>query len=133
MASYFGSNSMFRAFAEALQSAVPDVRKTRVNADREGEAVVVGNRRAGTGYMEYAVAVVSTMRKERRGFDNERHVVASLRKDVAGIAADMVERREETSSGRGVSARASSFNRFFLRCEGSAVPSKASSDDWLGI
>jgi hypothetical protein len=40
---------MLRAFAEAQHNAVPDVRKTRVNADREGDAVVVGRRRAGTG------------------------------------------------------------------------------------
>jgi len=131
MASYFGSNSIFKAFAEALQSAVPDVRNTRVNADKEGEAVVVGNRSAGTGYSEYAEAVVRTIRKERRGFESARHVVASLRKDVAGMVADIVERREEASSGRGVSARASSFKRFRLRCGSSAVLSKASGGNWL--
>lgn len=92
MASYFGSNSIFKAFAEALQSAVPDVRKTRVKADKEGEAVVVANRRAGTGYSEYAVAVVRMIRKERRGFESERHIVANRRKDVSGMVADIVER-----------------------------------------
>lgn len=92
IASYFGSNSIFKAFAEALQSAVPDVRKIKVIADNEGEAVVVGKRSVGTGYSEYAVAVVRTIRKERRGFESERQVVASRRKDAAGIVADIVER-----------------------------------------
>ena len=40
---------MLRALAEAEQSAVPVVRKQRVRADREGDVVVVGRRRAGTG------------------------------------------------------------------------------------
>ena len=40
---------MFKAFAEAQQSAVPEVRKMRVKADSEGDAVVDGKRSAGTG------------------------------------------------------------------------------------
>lgn len=63
--------------------------------------------------------------------DSERQVVASRRKDEVGIAADMVERREDASSGRGVSARDTSFNRFRLRREGSTVPFKVSNWDWL--
>ena len=114
-ASNLGSSNIFRAFAEAQHSDVPAVRKTRVNAESDGEAVVAGSRRAGTGYKEYAVAVVSTIRKERRGFERERHVVNSRRRDAAGIVEESVERREEASRGRGTSPFASAFKRFRLR------------------
>ena len=40
---------MLSVFAEAAQSAVPEVRKTRVRAEREGEVVVVESRRDGVG------------------------------------------------------------------------------------
>lgn len=94
---------MLRVFAEAQHKAVPEVRKTSVNADREGETVVVEIRRAGTGYKEYADAVVKTIRAESRGFDRERQVVRSRRMEVAGMAEDRVERREEASRGNGAS------------------------------
>lgn len=114
-ASYLGSSNIFRAFAEAQHSAVPEVRKTRVNAESEGDAVVAGSKRAGTGYREYAVAVVRTIRKERRGFERARHVVNNRRRDVAGIVEERVERREDASRGRGASPLASAFKRFRLR------------------
>lgn len=40
---------MLRVFADAEARAVPVVRKRRVRALREGEVVVSGERRAGTG------------------------------------------------------------------------------------
>ena len=73
-----------RALAEAEQRAVPLVRKTSVRADKEGEVVVEGRRTAGTGYREYAVAVVSTMRNVRRGFESDRSVVRRRRREVGG-------------------------------------------------
>ena len=94
---------------------MPEVRKTRVNAESEGDAVVAGSKRAGTGYREYAVAVVRTIRKERRGFERARHVVNNRRRDVAGIVEERVERREDASRGRGASPLASAFKRFRLR------------------
>ena len=107
---------MFRAFAEAQQRAVPEVRKMRVRADREGDAVLDGRSSVGTGYNEYAVAVVNTIRNERRGFERERQVVSSRRKDVAGMVEDRVERREDASRGRGASASVPILNRFLFRC-----------------
>ena len=120
MASYFGSKSMLRALAEALQRAVPEVRNTRVKADRDGEVVFVGSSRAGTGYNEYAADVVRTIRKDSLGFDSERQVVKSRRRDVAGIAADREERWEDASRGRGLSVCDSCFRRFLRRWGGSS-------------
>ncbi len=117
---------MFKAFAEAQQSAVPEVRKMRVKADREGDAVDDGKRSAGTGYNEYAVAVVRTIKKERRGFERERQVVSSRRRDVAGMVEDKVERRDDASRGRGGSTLLPSFMRFLLRCGSSEEPVKVS-------
>lgn len=51
---------------------MPVVRKRSVSVERDGEAVVEGRRRAGTGYREYAVVVVRTIKKESRGFDRAR-------------------------------------------------------------
>jgi len=65
--------------------------------------------------------VVKTIRKESRGLESDKQVVNNRRRDVAGIAAEIVERREEASRGRGVSARASFFRRFLLRCGGSVI------------
>ena len=48
-ASYLGSRSMLNELADAQHNAVPLVRKTIVRAESEGEIVVVGSRRAGTG------------------------------------------------------------------------------------
>lgn len=64
--------SMLRAFAEAEQSAVPDVRKKSVRVESEGVAVAAGASSPETGYKEYAAVAVRTTRKERRGFDSER-------------------------------------------------------------
>lgn len=63
---------MFKELADAAESAVPVVRKRSVSVERDGDAVVEGRRRAGTGYNEYAVVVVRTMRKESRGFERAR-------------------------------------------------------------
>ena len=48
-ASCSGSRAMLRVFAEAAHKAVPEVRKTRVRAERDGEVVVVERRRDGVG------------------------------------------------------------------------------------
>ena len=40
---------MFSALAEAEHSAVPEVRKTSVNVDSDGDAVAWGSNTAGTG------------------------------------------------------------------------------------
>ena len=49
LASWAGSRSMLRALADEQHSAVPVVRKRRVRVERDGAAVTVGARRAGTG------------------------------------------------------------------------------------
>ena len=87
-ASCSGSKIMLSAFADAEHSAVPVVRSAKVIADSEGEVVVDGKRRAGTGYKEYAAAVVSTMRNERRGFARDRQVVSNRLSDVGGSEED---------------------------------------------
>ena len=117
---------MFRAFAEAQQRAVPEVRKMRVRADRDGDAVLDGRRSVGTGYNEYAVAVVNTIRNERRGFERERQVVSSRRRDVAGMVEDKAERREDASRGRGTSASVPFLNRFLFRCGSCEKPFEVS-------
>ncbi len=121
--------SMFKALADAQVKAVPEVRKSRVRADREGAAVVAGSRRVGTGYIAYVAAVVRTIRKESRGLERARHVVRRRRRDAAGSVAEAVVKREGASGGRGTSAAAaafSSFNRFLRRCGGSDVCAGAS-------
>ena len=40
---------MFKALAEAEHRAVPEVRKTSVNVDNDGEVVAWGSKTAGTG------------------------------------------------------------------------------------
>ena len=122
---------MFRAFAEAQQRAVPEVRKMRVRADREGDAVLDGRSSVGTGYNEYAVAVVNTIRNERRGFERERQVVSSRRKDVAGMVEDKAERREDASRGRGASASVPILNRFLFRCGSCEESFEVSGVGWL--
>ena len=63
---------MFKLFAAAEHRPVPVVRYTRVSADNEGEPVAPGSSNEGTGYREYAEAVVRTMRNVSRGFDSVR-------------------------------------------------------------
>ena len=122
---------MFRAFAEAQQRAVPEVRKMRVRADKEGDAVLDGRSSVGTGYNEYAVAVVNTIRNERRGLERERQVMNSRRKDVAGMVKDNAERREDASSGRGASGSVPILNRFLFRCGRCEEPFKVLGVGWL--
>ena len=69
------------------------------------------------------------MRKERRGFERERQVVSSRRKDLAGMVEDKVERRDEASRGRGASALAPSLMRFLLRCGSSEESIEVSATD----
>ena len=52
MASYLGSNNMLSEFALADDSAVPIVKKSKVRVDRDGDAVVDGSSKAGTGKSE---------------------------------------------------------------------------------
>ena len=60
------------------------------------------------------------MRKDRRGFDNERQVVRRRRRELGGSVVDRVDRRDEASRGMDGSgsavALASSFSRFRRRC-----------------
>lgn len=72
LASCSGSKSIFRELALAEAKAVPVVRKSNVKVDNDGDAVVDGRRRAGTGKSEYAVVVVRTMRNDNRGLDKDR-------------------------------------------------------------
>jgi hypothetical protein len=72
LASCWGSMSIFSEFAEAQHSAVPVVRNTSVRAERDGEAVAAGRRTEGTGYREYAAALVRTIRNESRGLERAR-------------------------------------------------------------
>ena len=108
---------MLREFADAQQSAVPLVRNTRVNADKEGEIVVDGRRTVGTGYKGYAAAVVRTIRAERRGLDRARQTVKSLLTEEGGRVEDILDSREEASSGIGVSASEVEFDRVLLLFE----------------
>lgn len=116
---------MFKVLADAEVSAVPAVKKTSVSADNDGEAVISGSSSVGTGYSEYVVAVVRTIRKESRGFESERHVVNRRRSEEAGREEESAESWADASSGSGVSeveddsTAAASFNRFLLRCGGS--------------
>ena len=103
----------------------------RVRADREGDAVLDGRSSVGTGYSEYAVAVVNTIRKERRGFERERQVVSSRRRDVAGMVEDKVERREDASRGREASASVPSFKRLLFRCGSCEKPFEVSGVELL--
>lgn len=48
-ASWAGSRSMFRVFADAEARAVPVVKNRRVKAERDGEEVAVVVRRGGIG------------------------------------------------------------------------------------
>ena len=102
----------------------------RVEVDRDGDAVDDGRRSAGTGYREYAVAVVRIIKKERRGFERERQVVSSRRRDVAGMVEDKVESRDDASRGRGISALILSFLCFLLLCGSSERSFKVSARRW---
>jgi len=64
--------SIFKELAQPEDRAVPTVRKRSVMAEREGEVVVLGKSRAGTGYRPYAVVVESTTKKDSRGFVSAR-------------------------------------------------------------
>lgn len=88
LASCSGSKTMFSAFAEAEHNAVPVVRSTKVMADRDDEVVADGRRRSGVGYREYAAAVVSTIRNERRGLERDRQALRSRRSEVRGCEED---------------------------------------------
>ena len=92
---------------------------------RDGAAVAVVLRRAGTGYIEYDAVVVKTIRKARRGLDSARYVETVRRRDLAGAAAAVLDSVDEASGGRGTSttstAVAVAFNRFRRRCGGSSV------------
>ena len=71
LASCSGSNSMLSALAQAEESVVPAVRFNKVNGESSGK---VENGDTATGKRVYALAVVKTIRKVRRGFDSERYV-----------------------------------------------------------
>lgn len=87
-ASCSGSKTILSAFADAEQSAVPVVRSASVIADNDDVAVADGRRRSGTGYREYAAAVVSTMRNESRGFEREKQDFSVRRREVRGSEED---------------------------------------------
>jgi hypothetical protein len=100
-ASCSGSMSMLNAFADAEQSAVPDVRNSRVNVESEGVSVADGERRPGTGYREYAAVAERTTRKVSRGLDKERYVVSSRFIDRVGSLEEAVANFEEASGAIG--------------------------------
>jgi hypothetical protein len=101
MASYLGSMSMLKAFADAEHSAVPEVRNKSVRVERDGVAVAAVDSSCGTGYSEYAAVAVSTTRKERRGFDSERYVVKMRLIDLCGRLEDMLASFDEASGAIG--------------------------------
>ncbi|KAL9602411.1 MAG: hypothetical protein Q9219_001835 [cf. Caloplaca sp. 3 TL-2023] len=128
---------MFNAFADAEQRAVPEVRKTRVSVDNDGEDVVSGSKSTGTGYSEYAAAVVRTIKKERRGLDNDRYRENRRRKEDGGRVVDMVDNRDDASGGikseAPAAARCSSFRRFRRLCGSSGKPpQRVPPLDWSG-
>jgi hypothetical protein len=88
---------MFRVLADALERAVPAVRKSRVSVESEGVAVIDGERTAGTGYKLYEAAVVKTMRKVKFGFESDKYVVNKRRKEFVGNVCESIERRDEPS------------------------------------
>lgn len=90
---------MFREFAEAEQSAVPVVRKSRVRGLRDGASVTVGDRNAGTGYNAYEAMAVRTTRTVRRGFESDRKAESWRRNEFAGWRAATVVRTEEALGG----------------------------------
>jgi hypothetical protein len=92
---------MLRALAEDEHNAVPVVRKKSVRVESEGVAVAAGVRSPGTGYREYAAVAVSTTRKLSRGFDSERYVVRSLRRERVGSFEDSVASCAEASGAIG--------------------------------
>ena len=65
------------------------------------------------------------MRNERRGFDKERYVVKRRRSDCGGKVEEIVDSREDASSGNGRSGSASAFGksrrRLFRRSSSSSV------------
>ena len=122
---------MFNALADAQDKAVPVVRNRSVRVERDGEAVVEGRSSAGTGYREYAVVVVSTIKTESLGFERARRVVSRRRSDWEGRDEESVESCEEASGGINGSgsntvdapdvSRVSCFNRFRRRCGSSSI------------
>lgn len=68
-ASCAGSMSIFSALAQADERAVPAVRLRSVSGER---LIEVERGVMATGKSEYAVVVVRTMRKVRRGFERDR-------------------------------------------------------------
>lgn len=86
-ASYLGSKSMLKVFAQAHDRKVPVVRKRRVMVDVENEVSTdeaVVERMSGMGYNEYAEVVVSRIKKDKRGFVRDKYVAAFLRNVADG-------------------------------------------------
>lgn len=92
---------MFKAFADAVHKAVPDVRNKSVSVDREGVAVAAGASRPGTGYNEYAAVPVRTIKKESRGFDSERYAVRTRRIDRCGSLEEIAASCADASGAMG--------------------------------
>ncbi len=66
---------MLRVLALAQDKNVPAVRNNSVSVELDSVVLsrdVVLDRISGTGYREYAVALVSTIKNDRRGFANAR-------------------------------------------------------------
>ena len=87
LASYCGSNSMFKVFAEAICRNVPLVRNKSVSVLSDGASVTDVLSNAGTGYIEYDAVAVRTTRKASRGLESARYVEMIRRSDLAGAAA----------------------------------------------
>lgn len=87
---------MFRALAQADESVVPAVRFRRVRGERlmedeKGEMA--------TGKSVYALAVVRTIKKVRRGFERESSAVVLWRRDLDGSLDEREESWDEASGG----------------------------------
>lgn len=116
---------MLSALADAQVRDVPNVRKSSVNALREGVSVIDGDSIAGTGYNEYAEVVVRTMRNESRGFDNASKVLNRRFMEFFAVASACVVRIDAASSwvrtgSCDSAAAASRFSRCLFLCGSSS-------------
>jgi len=90
-ASYLGSKSILKVFAQAHDRNVPVVRKRRVMVEVEKEVSTeeaVVERMSGIGYKEYAEVVVRRIKKDKRGFVRDKYVAALLR-NVADVGSEV--------------------------------------------
>ena len=105
---------MLYAFAEAEESVVPIVRFRRVIGERWREEA---KGETATGNSEYAVVVVRTMRKLRRGFERVMYVlICCLSVLGGGVEDDIAVGSTVGSEVVAVNEASSSLFNLRLRC-----------------